>query len=275
MLQIGKYQNLTIERQAPPGLYLSDGEEEVLLPNKYIPDDFRLGDTLEVFVYKDHLERPVATTLKPLLTIGEMALLNCTDVTDHGAFMDWGMEKQLLVPFREQAMPLKVDVAYMVYLYLDEKTGRLVGSTRIDRFLDNDKLTAERFQEVPLLIYAIDEQGARVVVNNSHQGLIYHQDIFEELRVGDQLKGFVKKIRPDNKLDIVLHAPGYKGIAPNAQYILDELKQSGGKLDLHDKSTPEEIRDRLGLSKKSFKKAIGQLYKERQVRITENGIELL
>lgn len=275
MLQIGKYQILQILRQAPPGLYLTDGVDEVLLPNKYIPKGAKEGDELEVFLYKDHLERPVATTLRPLVSLGESAGLHCTDVTEHGAFVDWGLEKQLLVPFREQDEPMKEGGFYVVHLYLDQVTGRLVGSTRIDRFLFNEPLTVQRFEEVDLLIYSIDEKGARVMVNDRHRGLIYHQDIFEELRVGDKLKGYVKKIRPDKKLDIVLHAPGYKSIAPNAQYILDELMEAGGKLDLHDRSTPEAIRDRLGLSKKSFKKAVGQLYKEKKISISDQGIELL
>ena len=201
--------------------------------------------------------------------------MHCSDVTKHGAFMDWGLEKQLFVSFKEQARPMKINNWYIVYLYLDEKTNRLAGSSKTNQFLQNDTLTIQRFEEVNILVTHLTEKGANVIINGVHKGLIYLEDIFEDIRTGDRIKAFVKKIRDDNKIDIVIQTPGFKSIEPNAQYILDELKATGGFLPLHDKSSPETIKENLGLSKKSFKKAIGSLYKNKQIVIKEDGIELL
>lgn len=276
MLQLGQYQQLSILRETDPGLFLGNDEgDEVLLPQKYKPEEFEIGDTLRVFVYLDHEERPVATTLDPYVTLNEFGYLQCSDVNNFGAFMDWGLEKQLFVPFKEQARPMKEGNWYIVYLYLDELTNRLTGSSKTNKFLNNDSLTVSMFDEVEILVSHLTDKGANVIVNGIHKGLIYLENIFEDIRTGDRLKAYVKKIRSDKKLDIVLQTPGYKSIEPNANYILDELKAAGGFMPLHDKSDPEEIKNELGISKKSFKKAIGSLYKDKQIRIKEDGIELI
>ncbi len=276
MINIGQQNELTILRETDPGLYLGDEEDNVvLLPNKYIPETFKIGDLLSVFVYLDHQERPVATTLEPFINLHEFAYLECVDVNKYGAFVDWGMEKQLFVPFKEQARPMKIGSWYIVYLYLDDKTNRLVASSKTNKFLSNENLTISVFDEVSILVSHITEKGANVIINGKHKGLIYLETIFEDIRTGDTLKAYIKKIRPDNKIDVVLQAPGYKSIEPNAQYILDELNVAGGFLPLHDKSNPEAIKTQLGLSKKSFKKAIGTLYKNKQIKIKEDGIELI
>ncbi len=276
MLQLGEYQLLRILRETDPGLYLGNSEgDEVLLPHKYKPESFELGDELNVFIYLDHEERPVATTLEPYVLLNEFGYLHCSDVNKYGAFMDWGLEKQLFVPFKEQARPMKPGNWYIVRLYLDEQTNRLTGSSKTNKFLSNENLTVAKFDEVDILVTHLTDKGANVIVNGIHKGLIYSEDIFEDIRTGDRMKAFVKKIRHDNKLDIVLQTPGYKSIEPNANYVLDELKAAGGFIPLHDKSDPETIKNELGLSKKSFKKAIGSLYKDKQIVIKEDGIELI
>ena len=275
MLKIGQFQELEILRETDPGLYLGNSEgDEVLLPHKYKPEQYEIGNNISVFVYLDSQERPVATTLEPHVKLNEFGYLRCSQVNKVGAFMDWGLEKQLFVPYKEQARPMKEGSWYVVRLYLDNLTGRLVGSSKTRRFLQNDELTVNKYDEVDVLITHINEQGAHVIVNGQHRGLIYIEDIFEDLHSGDRFKAYIKKIRPDKKLDVVLQSPGYRSIEPNAQYILEELQAAGGFLPLHDKSEPQEIKDTLGLSKKSFKKAIGSLYKDKKVKITDQGIEL-
>lgn len=276
MLQLGEFQELTILRDTDPGLFLGDQEDnEVLLPNRYKPEEFEIGDTLKVFLYLDNEERPIATTDVPFITLNEFAYLHCSAVTKFGAFMDWGLVKQLFVPFKEQARPMTKGNWYIVYLYLDEVTNRLVGSSKTNKFLSNEALTVAKYDEVDIMVTHITDKGANAIVNGKHKGLIYLEDIFEDIRTGDKIKAYVKKIRPDNKIDLVLQPEGYKSIEPNANYVLDELKAAGGFLPYHDKTDPETIKNMLGLSKKSFKKAIGSLYKDKQINIKEDGIELL
>jgi uncharacterized protein len=276
MIKLGEYNTLTILRDTDPGLYLGDDEENVvLLPHKYKPENFEIDDEIEVYVYLDNEERPIATTLEPFLTLNSFGYLNCSDVTEYGAFMDWGLEKQLFVPFKEQARPMKAGNWYIVYLYLDELTNRLVGSSKTNRFVQNDTLTVVPYEEVNILVTHLTDKGANVIINGIHKGLIYLEDIFEDIRTGDRMKAYVKKIREDNKIDIVLQTPGYRSIEPNANFILEELKAAGGFLPLHDKTEPAIIKNELGMSKKSFKKAVGTLYKDKQIVINEDGIELI
>ena len=278
MFEIGKYATLKILRETEPGLYLgndSEAEEVILLPHKYKPESFEIGDELKVFIYLDHEERPIATTLEPFIELQSFGFLRCADVTKHGAFMDWGLEKHLFVSFKEQARPMKVNNWYIVYLYLDEQTDRLAGSSKTNQFLQNDRITVEIYDEVDILVTHLTDKGANVIINGQHKGLIYLEDIFEDLRTGDSLKAYIKKIRDDHKIDVVLQKQGYRSIEPNAQYILDELKTAGGFLYINDKSSPKTIKELLGLSKKSFKKAIGRLYKDRLILLKDDGIELV
>jgi len=276
MLQLGKFQELTILRDTDPGLFLGDDEEnEVLLPHRYKPDQYAIGDSLNVFLYLDNEERPIATTDEPFITLDEFAYLNCSAVTKYGAFMDWGLVKELFVPFKEQARPMKKGNWYMVYLYLDEQTNRLVGSSKTNKFLSNEKVEVKKHDEVDIIVTHITDKGANAIINGKHKGLIYLEDIFEDIRTGDRIKAYVKKVRDDNKIDLVLQPEGYKSIEPNAKYLMDELKAAGGFLPYHDKTDPETIKNMLGLSKKSFKKAVGSLYKSKHIAIKEDGIELL
>lgn len=282
MIEIGKYNTLTILRDTKVGLFLGDpendpeGKNDILLPNKYVPREFEIGEELVVFVYLDHEERPIATTLEPYILLNEFALLRVNYTNQIGAFMDWGMEKDILVPFKEQARPMEKGKRYLVYLYMDKKTNRLVASSKLNQFLSNDELTVEKGEEVDLIVSHITELGINVIINEKHKGLLYKDEVYDDsIRTGDRLKGFVKNIRPDNKIDVALQVQGYQSIEPNAGKILDELKASRGFLRLNDNSHPEDIKTVLKMSKKTFKKAIGALYKDRLIEIKEDGIYLI
>lgn len=275
MINIGEYNTLKILRDTDPGLFLGDDEDnDVLLPNKYVPEQFEIGDELSVFVYLDHEERPVATTLKPHIKPGEFALLRCNYTNEFGAFLDWNLEKDLFCPFKEQAFKMRKGDWYLVYCYMDEETNRLVASSKTNSFLSNKELSVKQFDEVDLIVSHPSEIGMNVIVNELHLGLIFKDDLFKEISVGDRLKGIVKKIRPDNKLDISLGQIGYRNIEPNAKLILQELEDNSGFLALTDKSDPEEIKEILQMSKKVFKKALGSLYKQRVITLKEDGIYL-
>ncbi len=276
MLFIGKYNNLTIERLTSVGMFLSEVEgEEVLLPNQYLTDEMQIGDTIRGFVYLDSEDRPVATTETPEIVRNEFATLQVKDVSEHGAFMDWGLIKDLFVPFREQSVPMEIGEWHVVFLYLDHKSSRLIASTKIDRFLENERLTVAEGDEVDLLVWQKTDLGYNAIVNQYHKGLIYHNEVFRDLNPGDSLKGYIKKIRPENKLDITLQKVGGEHIEPSAQRILQELKNDKGFMNLSDGSSPEDIYKRLQISKKVFKKAIGGLYKQGIIRIADEGIYLL
>lgn len=282
MLKIGKYNNLKILRDTKVGLFLGDPEKDpegihdVLLPNKYVPNEFEIGEELIVFVYLDHEQRPVATTLEPYILLNEFALLRVNYINQVGAFMDWGMEKDILVPFKEQARPMEKGKRYLVYLYMDPKTNRLVASSKTNQFLNNETLTVEKGEEVELIVSHITEIGINVIINEKHKGLLYKDEVYDDsIRTGDRMRGYIKNIRPDNKIDVSLQKQGYESIEPNAEKILDELRASRGFLRLNDNSHPEDIKTVLKMSKKTFKKAIGALYKEKLIEIKEDGIYLV
>ena len=276
MLFIGKYNYLTIQRLTSVGMFLSDVEgEEVLLPNQYLTDEMQVDDTIRVFVYLDSEDRPVATTETPKIIRNEFAYLQVKDVSEHGAFMDWGLIKDLFVPFREQSTPMEIGEWHVVFLYLDQKSSRLIASTKIDRFLENERLTVKEGDQVDLLIWQKTDLGYNAIVNQYHKGLIYANEVFKDVKVGDALKGYIKKIREENKLDITLQKTGYEVVEPTAKHIMDELKKDNGFLDLSDSSSPEKIYKRLEISKKVFKKAIGGLYKQGLIKISDEGIYLV
>ena len=276
MIHIGDYNKLTILRDTEPGLFLGDNDDQVvLLPNRYVPDTFEIDDQIEVFVYLDNEERLVAVTDHPYIIKGEFALLRCNSVSEIGAFLDWGLVKELFCPFREQAFPMKAGGWYLVYCYLDENSERLVASSKTNRFLDNKELSVEAFDEVDLIVSHPSDLGMNVIVNKIHLGLIFNQDLFKDISVGDKLKGIIKKIRPGNKLDITLEKTCYRNIEPNSQLILEFLENNEkGFMKLTDKSSPEAIKSLVQMSKKSFKKAVGTLYKQRRIRIELDGIYL-
>jgi predicted RNA-binding protein (virulence factor B family) len=274
-MKIGQFNTLTIDRDTKVGLFLTDGKEDVLLPNKYVPKVFEIGEELTVFVYLDHEERPVATTLVPYIFLNEFALLRVNYINQIGAFMDWGMEKDILVPFKEQARPMEKGKRYLVYLYMDEKTNRLVASSKTNQFLDNETITVEKGEEVDLIISHITEIGINVIINQKHKGLVYKDEVYDDaIRTGDKMKGYIKLVRPDGKIDVSLHKQGFENIEPNSEIIMNELRASRGFLRLNDNSNPEDIKTVLKMSKKTFKKAIGLLYKEKLIEIKDDGIYL-
>lgn len=276
MIALGQYNNLEILRDTTVGLFLGDDEgNDVLLPNKYVPEEFEIGDHLDVFCYLDHEERIVATTLVPFVTVDQFQLLQVAEVNEYGAFMDWGLEKHLLVPFREQRNKMQEGQWYVVYCYLDEKTDRLVASNKLDKFLSNDELSVQALDEVDLVVTRLTDLGWEVIINHKHKGLVYSNEIFKKVAVGDKLKGYIKNIRPDNKIDVSLQPIGYKSLEPAANLIYEKLVASGGILNLHDKSDPEDIKRIMQMSKKTFKKGIGALYKERKIEIKPDSIKLL
>lgn len=275
MLTPGIYHTLTVVRESEQGLYLTKGDEDaILLPNRYIPQGLQIDDQIEVFVYTDSEGRLIATTLKPKLTLHEFAPLKVTSVTDYGAFMDWGIAKELLVPFKEQEKRLKEGQYAIVYLFFDEISKRLAGSAKVRKFLDKEKITVETGEKVDVLVYDENELGYKTIINNLHDGMIYHNEIYQKFQTGDKLTAYVKKIRTDGKIDLQLQPFGYEKIAPNADQILNYLKNHNGWLPLTDKSSPEEITEKMNMSKKTFKKAIGDLYKNRLIDLKENGISL-
>ncbi|MCP1996817.1 S1 RNA-binding domain-containing protein [Flavobacterium sp. HSC-61S13] len=275
MINIGVDNTLRIARTTKVGLFLTDGENDILLPNKYVPDEYEIDDEVVVFVYLDHEERPVATTLEPFIYLNEFALLKVNYMNEFGAYMDIGLEKDLFVPFKEQARPMQDGNRYIIYMYLDEKTNRLVGSSRLNQFLDLEEVTLETGEEVDLIVSHITDLGINVIINEKFKGLIYKNELFEDLRTGDRIIGYIKNVRPDGKIDVSRTKLGFDGVVSSADMILEELRANSGFLGLSDSSHPEDIKTVLNMSKKTFKKAIGTLYKEKKIEIKEDGIYLI
>lgn len=274
-MQIGEYNTLEILRSTKVGLFLGDGTNDVLLPNKYVPKEFQIGDSLTVFVYLDHEERPVATTLKPYIKLNEFAHLKVNYINKFGAFLNWGLEKDLFVPFKEQARPMEEGKRYLVYCFMDEKTNRLVASSKTQQFLDKEEANYTNGEEVDLIISHISDAGINVIINEKHRGLAYANEVYGDIKPGLRMKGYIKQVRPDGKLDVSLRKLGVEAIEPSAQVILDELQANKGFLGLHDNSHPEDIKTVLKMSKKTFKKAIGTLYKQQLIEIKDDGIYLV
>ncbi len=275
MIELGKINNLEVLREVSFGLYLGKDEDEVLLPIKYEKEEFELGDWIDVFVYLDNEGRTISTTLNPKIKLNQFAVLKVNQVTPHGAFFEMGIEKDLFVPFKEQREKVKESEEHLVYMYLDEKTERLVGTTKTNKFINFNNVELDNNQEVDLLIYEKNQFGYATIVDNEYKGMLFESDVFENLEIGKTIKGFVKNIREDNKIDVMLQKFGMEGIEEQAQSILNRLTENNNFLELNDKSDPEAIKEKLNMSKKAFKKAIGTLYKKRLINITEKGIELV
>jgi len=276
MIELGKYNLLTAARKTENGLYLSDQQgREVLLPNKYVTEDLAIGHEIEVFIFNDSEDRLTATTAKPKILLNEFAFLQVKEVTNFGAFLDWGLEKDVFVPFKEQPVKMISGKKYIVYLYLDTQTDRLVASANFNRFLEKENVYVEKGEKVDVLILDQTELGLNVIINNMHRGLIFNNDIFQVIKTGDKVEGYIKNIRPDNKIDVTLQKQGFANIEPNAQKILEKLESNNGFLNLTDKSDPIEIIGLLEMSKKTFKKAIGTLYKKKIIRLEKDGIYLI
>lgn len=278
MAQLGKRNSLAVVREAPPGLYLDGGTDgEILLPGRYIPSGgAQPGERLEVFVYRDSEDRLVATTETPIVMVGECASLRVVSVKPGvGAFLDWGLEKDLLLPLREQTRALRQKDWVIVLVMLDDKSDRIMATARLSRWLDRTPPKYVAGQAVKLLIEAETPLGFRAIVNNAHHGLLYHTDLAGPLRIGQVTDGFVRAVREDGKIDLALDPAGYRRIAPLTEQIVGVLKAAGGYLPCHDKSSPEEIRMTFRASKKAFKQAIGALYRDKRIVIEDKGIRLV
>lgn len=276
MIRLGRINDLKIARLTDFGLFLEDNHgSEVLLPNKYCPEEYDFGDEISVYIFKDSEDRLTATTITPAIGFNEFAFLQVSDVSRVGAFLDWGLEKELLVPFKEQRQKMEIDRWYVVYLDVDIVTNRLFASNKIEKRLDNSVVDLNEGDEVQVLVYKRTELGFSVIVNQKYKGLIFENEVFQDVNIGDNLKAFVKKIREENKIDISLQPIGYEKFNDaNVQLIYDRLVKENGSLSINDKSTPDEIYGTFGISKKAFKKAVGSLYKDRKITISEDGIKL-
>ena len=276
MIKIGQRYELEVIKFVEFGAYL-DAENlgEVLLPGKFVPDDLSVGDFVDVFLYLDSEERHVATTKKPKAIAGEFAYLEAVDSTSVGVFLDWGLDKDVLVPFGEQHRPMEVGKYYLVYIYVGDSDGRITASSKIDKFLDDERPhDFEEKQAVDLIIANTTELGYKAIVNHSHWGVLYKGEVFQRLSFGQSIKGYIKHIRPDGKIDLSLQG-GQETRDKNTQIILNYLRKEKGFAAVNDKSDPQLITDLFGMSKKAFKKAIGGLYKKRIIVIEKDGIRLL
>lgn len=276
MAKIGERASLQILHEKPFGLFLDGGDlGEILLPHREIPRGSSLGEFLDVFLYNDSEDRPVATLLRPKVMPGQFGRLKCVAVTGVGAFLDWGLPKDLLVPFREQKVRMDVGKNYLVHVHLDEQTGRIVASTRLTRHMDQTPHDFYPGQAVELIVFAKTDLGYKAVVNNTHSGLIFANDVFQPLQPGEALKGYIAVVRPDGKIDLTLHASGRGKIDDLEARILAELEARGGFWPIGDHSTAAEINDELGVSKRAFKQATGALFRKQQITIEDKGIRLV
>jgi len=275
MIKVGKYNTLKIVKDLDFGVYLDGGDgSEILLPARYVPKNVKPGDEVEVFIYHDNEGRLIATTANPLATVGEFKFMEVKSVNNTGAFLEWGLMKDLLVPFREQKASMKEGNWYLVYVHLDHVSGRIVASAKIEKYLDNVPPDYCFNQQVDLLVVEDTEIGYKVIINNLHWGLLYRNEVFLPLEKGAQLKGYIKEVREDDKIDVSITPLGYGKVEGISGIILESLRINGGFLALHDKSDPEEIYALLSVSKKAFKQAVGALYRQRLITIDEDGIRL-
>lgn len=273
-VKAGEFNELEVVRVVSIGAYLDDGREGILLPKRYMPDDTRVGDRLNVFIYHDSESRMIATTEQPAGVVGDIVLLRVVSVTPQGAFMDWGLPKDIFVPKSQQKDRMYKGERYLVKIYLDTQTGRVAATSKIDSSLSNEKLTVREREQVDLIVYRLTDIGYFVIINNRHTGVLHYGDVFRDLSPGDRLQGFIKKITPDNKIDVMPGIRGYGKVSGEEEKILQLLTAHDGYLPYHDKSDPEDIYRFFGMSKKIFKMTTGSLYKKRKIEFTTSGIRL-
>lgn len=275
MIQIGKYNTLRVVKVVDFGVYL-DGEEkgEILLPNEYVPKNCFPDDELKVFIYFDSEDRIIATTETPHIQVGEFAFMKVVSVTSVGAFMDWGLRKDLLVPFREQREKMTEGKSYLVYAYVDQTTSRIVATAKIEKYVDNVPVDYRKGQEVDILIARKTDIGYSVIINNRHWGVIYENEIFRPVKPGQKLKAYIKAIRKDEKIDVSLQKQGYDRVGVVCGRILEKLKDNGGVLDISDKTSPEVIYNLFECSKKDYKKALGALFREKKIELAGDEVRL-
>ncbi|WP_455666169.1 CvfB family protein [Phocaeicola sp.] len=275
-VKLGKYNQLTVVKEVDFGVYLDgDDDGEILLPTRYVPEGCKPGDVLNVFIYLDNEERLIATTLQPLVQVGEFACLEVAWINEFGAFLDWGLMKDLFVPFREQKMKMQKGRRYIVHAHVDEDSYRIMGSAKVERYLSKDMPQYEPGEEVNILIWQKTDLGFKAIVENKFSGLLYQNEIFQPLETGMQLKAYVKQVRQeDGKIDLVLQKLGAKKVDDFSDVLLQHIKDNDGFTSLNDKSAAEDIYDTFSVSKKTFKKAVGDLYKKHLIVLEEGGIRL-
>lgn len=273
---LGAFNRLTIVKEVDFGLYLDGGDEgEILLPRRYVPTTYKIGDEIDVFLYLDQDERMVATTEQPLAQVGDFAYLECSWVNEYGAFLNWGLMKDLFCPFREQKKRMEIGSSYIVYVTIDEESYRMMASAKVERYLSKDKPPYKAGDEVQILVWQKTDLGFKAIIDNAYAGLIYRDQIFKYVHTGDRMKAYVANVRPDGKIDLTLQHTGRQQTLDFSETLLTYLHEHGGSCDLGDKSDAEEIKARFEVSKKVYKKAIGDLYRRRLITISDDGIHLV
>lgn len=275
MVNVGDYNTLKVVRAADFGLYLDDGAEGILLPKRFVPADAKIGDDISVFIYHDSEGRLIATTQHPKGVVGDIVKMKAVTVTNQGAFLDWGLMKDIFVPKSKQLSGMRAGAEYLVKIYIDEQTGRVAATEKIEPFLSNENLTVKEKEVVDLTIYRRTDIGYLVIINNKHTGVLHFNEIYQSIGAGDKLKGFIKTIRPDNKIDVAAGTPGFERIEGSAEKIVRLLHENNNYLPYNDKSEPDEIYSFFGMSKKAFKMAVGTLYKQQKITLTKTGIKLI
>ena len=275
MIKVGDYNYLKVGRAVDFGVYLDDGAEGILLPKRFVPHGTAVGDELKVFVYHDSEDRLIATTQQPKGKVGDIVWLKAVSVTPQGAFLDNGLMKDLFVPRSKQLTNMHPPGEYLVKIYIDERTGRMTATEKIESFLSNEKLTVKEMDQANLTIYRRTDIGYVTIVNHLHTGVLHFNEIYRDINIGDSFSGYVKKIYPDNRMDVVIGKPGYQRVEDELQKLLRLLEENNGYLPYNDKSDPNDIYSFFGMSKKTFKMAVGNLYKQRKIELTKTGIKLV
>ena len=273
MIQVGVYNTLTVSRKVEFGFYLDDGNDGILLPKRFAPNGLRIGDEIKVFLYHDSDNRLIATTQEPKGVVGDIVPLKCVSTTAYGAFLDWGLMKDIFVAKSQQLTGMQKGGEYLVKIYIDEQTGRVAATEKIEKQISNDVLTVEAMDEVDLYVQRKTDLGYVMIINGKHSGLLHTNEVYRNLHIGDKLKGFIKTIRADNKIDVVLDKPGYERVEKEEEKILRLLDEHNGFLPYNDKTDPETIYSVFGMSKKTFKMTLGSLYKQRKINLADDGIK--
>lgn len=275
MVKMGEYNVLKVIKEKSMGVFLEDGENGILLPKRFMPVDTKIGDDIKVFLYHDGEDRPIATTQQPFGILGDIVKLKAVNVTQQGAFLDWGLMKDLFIPKSKMQTFMRVNGEYLVKIVMDEQTGRLAATEKLDHFLSNENLTVNVKDEVDLIVYRKTDIGYEVIINNTHKGILHFNEVYRNIEIGDRFKGFIKNILPENKIDVVAGKPGYERVEDASEKLLRLLNENDGYLPYHDKSSPEDIYSFFGMSKKTFKMTTGNLYKQHKLLFTKTGIQLV
>lgn len=271
---MGEYNVLKVIKEKAMGVFLEDDDIGILLPKRFVPAGTKIGDELKVFLYHDGEDRPIATTQKPFGVLGDIIKLKAVNVTNQGAFLDWGLMKDLFIPKSKMQNFMRVGGEYLIKIVMDEQTGRLAATEKLEPFLSNQELTVKAKEEVELLVYRHTDIGFEVIINNIHKGILHNNEVYRTIGIGDKFAGFIKNILPENKIDVAAGKAGYKRVEDETQKVLRLLKENDGYLPYHDKSDPEEIYSFFGMSKKTFKMTTGNLYRQHKISFTQTGIQL-